>query len=460
MRRRKNKNADDNVTSLLSMIDRQAVAPDQEFLKRLRERSAREFTAGAPDGSTNTPKSIHVATLGRIIMRSPLTKLAAAAVVVIVCLIGLSLWRTTGSGIALADVLAQIDKVKAFRCKWILKIYGDEASGRPVKVAIRSADLSSQEHGSRSTVEVLDPNGGESTFTEVYRLPQKKTVIRITPKQKKYEREEMDDAMVERRQKESNSDPGAWVRQIQNCKYESMGTSIVDGVEAEGFRTTDPNYRSGGGFRNLQVDVKMWVDVKTRLPVRYEELTSADFDRNGNRMSQQYVVYDYQWDVPVDASEFEPVIPDGYTVVTAPKRPAPTEENAVKGLELYADLSGHYPKNANWTSEYRWSVFEKSETPAAKRLQEEIEGLTAEEKGSRLRDALLPLHGIGIFYAKLTRDAKNPAYYGETVTPKDADKVLMRWKVSDTEYRVIFGDLHTETVSADKLAELEKTLPK
>ena len=44
--------------------------------------------------------------------------------------------------------------------------------------------------------------------------------------------------------------------------------------------------------------------------------------------------------------------------------------------------------------------------------------------------------------------------------PKAADKVLLRWKVSDNEYRVIYGDLHVETVAADKLAELEAALPK
>jgi len=398
--------------------------------------------------------------IGRIIMKSPLIKIAIAAVVIIACVIGLSLWRTTGSGIALADVLARVENVKAFRYKWILKIYGDEAAGKPVNVEMRAAVLESQEHGSKSSVEVLDPNGGVRTSTEVYRLPQKKAIIRITPKQKKYEREEIDDAIAEQWQKQNNMDTGALVKKIMKCKYESLGRSIVDGVESEGFRTTDPNYKRGGGFKNLQVDVKMWVDVKTQLPVRYEEVTSADFDRNGNRMNQQFVIYGYQWDVPVDASAFAPVIPDDYTLVTAPKKPAPTEENAIKGLKLYADLSGHYPKHANWTSEYQWSLFEKSETSAAKRLQEDIKGLTEEEKANKLRDALLPLHGIGIFYASLVRNAKEPAYYGETVTPKDADKVLMRWKVSDNEYRIIFGDMHAETVTAEKLTELEKLISK
>jgi len=45
-----------------------------------------------------------------------------------------------------------------------------------------------------------------------------------------------------------------------------------------------------------------------------------------------------------------------------------------------------------------------------------------------------------------------------TVTPKDADKVLLRWKVSDNEYRVIFGDLRAKTVTAEQLTELEKGL--
>jgi hypothetical protein len=72
----------------------------------------------------------------------------------------------------------------------------------------------------------------------------------------------------------------------------------------------------------------------------------------------------------------------------------------------------------------------------------------------------MPIRGLRRFYGLLQWDNKDPAYYGKTVTPKDADKVLMRWKVSDSEYRVIYGDLHAETVTPEKLAELEAALPK
>jgi hypothetical protein len=383
----------------------------------------------------------------RTIMKSPLTKLAAAAVVVIACLIGLSLWRTTGSGIALADVLARIEQVKAFRYQLRFKIASQDPN-KPYSFEIRAGCLESQDYGTKSNVEQLDPKGGPSTFIDSYVLPQKKTRIEIRPKEKKYSRTELDEAEVERRQKQhSRRDPRAILKGILECKYESLGRSTLKDIEVEGFQTTDPNFTTG-------VE-KIWVDVKTRLPVRFEE------DYVSGKMSEHMAMSDFQWDVPVAPAEFEPVIPDDYTRLAGympAKWPPRTEETAITGLKLYADLSGNYPKKLN--TKFEWSDIEKIDTPAAKRLQEEIKGLSGDDKADRIMDVLLPFNGLGRFYAGLQYDKKDPAYYGKTVTPKDADKVLLRWKVSDNEYRVIFGDLHAQTVTAEKLAELEKALPK
>ena len=57
---------------------------------------------------------------------------------------------------------------------------------------------------------------------------------------------------------------------------------------------------------------------------------------------------------------------------------------------------------------------------------------------------------------KLTRRKKEPAYYGDTVTVSDSDKVLVRWKISKSRYRVIYGSLKAETVTKEKLDELER----
>ena len=211
-----------------------------------------------------------------------------------------------------------------------------------------------------------------------------------------------------------------------------------------------------------RIDVKMWADVKTRLPVRYDA-TWVDFDQRENKKKyERHVRYDFQWDVPVAAAEFEPVIPDDYTG-TVIKYPAHiTEETAIQGLKVWVELLGKYPAIITAINDVAPVVrlAEKSETPAAMRLKEEMKRLTDEEIGNKLVDFLMPIRGLDKFYMTLQWYKKDRAYYGKTVTPKDADKVLMRWKVSDNEYRVIFGDLHAETVSPEKLAELEKALPK
>ncbi len=80
---------------------------------------------------------------------------------------------------------------------------------------------------------------------------------------------------------------------------------------------------------------------------------------------------------------------------------------------------------------------------------------TKEIKEEKL-SALLSILPAGALYAQLARENKDVAYYGDTVTAKDSEKVLMRWKISDDEYIVILGDLTTENLSAEELAELEK----
>ena len=408
-------------------------------------------------------------------MKSPSTKIAAAAVVVIACGIGLSLWRTTGSGIALADVLARVEQVKAYRFTRSLYFWREKVTGKdPNKPYMRATFLISQEYGWRGKTEHLDPNGGESTFNEYWILPQKNTTIAISHKEKKYTRKERDDGFFERIQKANSSitDPHTFLEQMLKTKYESLGRSTMDGIAVEGFRTTDPNSLLGTSSSNSgpskRLDQKLWVDVKTRLPVRCDA-TWVDLDQMKNEKKyERHVLDDFQWDVPVAAADFEPVVPEGYASWVVKYPTHVTEEIAIQGLKLLVELLGKYPENIyhivpeniNDDSPIVLRLAEKSETPAALRLKEEIKGLTDEQINNKLVDFLMPIRGLGMFYRWLQFDKKDPAYYGQTVTPKDADKVLLRRKLSDNEYRVIYGDLHAETVTPEKLAELEKLLAK
>jgi hypothetical protein len=62
--------------------------------------------------------------------------------------------------------------------------------------------------------------------------------------------------------------------------------------------------------------------------------------------------------------------------------------------------------------------------------------------------------GMGIM-TRIQRDNPDAAYYGQDITPKDKDKVLLRWKLDDGKYEVIYGNLRSETVTAERLRELE-----
>jgi outer membrane lipoprotein-sorting protein len=92
------------------------------------------------------------------------------------------------------------------------------------------------------------------------------------------------------------------IKGILECEHTHLGRSTIDGIEVEGFRSTDPGGPLG------QAEVEIWVDVETKFPVRMEIHKAG---RNDSYMRMTF--HDFQWDVPVDAAEFEPVIPDDYT---------------------------------------------------------------------------------------------------------------------------------------------------
>jgi len=239
-----------------------------------------------------------------------------------------------------------------------------------------------------------------------------------------------------------------------DCEYTELGRSVIDGIEVEGFRTTDPAFY-GGAMENIELT--LWVDVEKWLPVR----TEMDFKMN-EQMQMQGVIYDFKWDIQVDASEFEPVIPEDFTAFAteAMKMPGMTEEAAVEGLKFFAEITGQYPKKLNLMNLMQeFSAIKDSEnlTDAGMKLKEEMDRAQKDEHMKKATEMMSQVQSIGMFYMTLVQDKKEPAYYGESIAPDDAEAVLMKWKVSEGQYRVIFGDLSTLNVSTEELADLEKS---
>jgi len=58
-------------------------------------------------------------------------------------------------------------------------------------------------------------------------------------------------------------------------------------------------------------------------------------------------------------------------------------------------------------------------------------------------------------YEYLTQKGEDVVYYGDSIDPQDSGAVLMHWRLSDGNYRVVFGDLREKTVSAEELIGLQ-----
>jgi hypothetical protein len=188
----------------------------------------------------------------------------------------------------------------------------------------------------------------------------------------------------------------------------------------------------------------------------------------GDQMQVHGVVSEFNWDLPVTAEDFTPVIPEDFEPMgTGMQMPKISEEGLIEGLRLFAELSGSYPKKLSIMELAQETMAFMTNKDVLEKIKEKIlqfRGLDDDELDELDRDEVMtksmqitqPLQSPGFFYMMLTQEKKEPVYYGQTVGPDDPGAVLMRWKASDTEYRVIFGDLSAGTVTGEQLAELEK----
>jgi outer membrane lipoprotein-sorting protein len=379
----------------------------------------------------------------RIIMKSRTIKLAAAAVIMIAVLLGLPFLPKSTTSPTLAEILVKVEQAKAYIYKMNVKVTGPMMPGWPMGQDMTGTVTICKDLGVKTEMEMIDPNTGETTRQENYIIFDEKLMVMLMHEKKQFTRAEINDDHLARMKKQHN-DPRELVRQMLSVKYTELGKSEIDGVEVDGFETTDPGISSG---TTGDVRVTLWVDSKSWLPY----LAEMDMSINEQTRSRS-TFYDYQWDVPVEKSEFVPVIPDDYEALfEGQKWPEMTEEAAIEGLKLVADLVGRYPKQVSIVdlmAEISPIMFERIK-------KGQPEDITETELETKMVEALRPVYPIGLFYMALVEDKKEPVYYGQTVGPDDVEAVLLRWKISDDQYRVIFGDLSTMDVTAEQLAELE-----
>ncbi|MHC4743340.1 MAG: LamG-like jellyroll fold domain-containing protein [Planctomycetota bacterium] len=389
--------------------------------------------------------------LRRTILKGRTAGLAVVVAIVIAVLAGV--YQIGGAGVALAEVLQRVEQTHAFMYKIKMTVTGRMGGDtRQGETEQQGTNIVSTDHGMKMEMTLTDPGSGERSFQQTYVLPEEKAMYMILRDEERYARMEFDDNLLARMKRRSN-DPREMIKRILNCRYTELGPSAIDGVKVEGFRTTDPAFY--GETMGENVEVSLWVDVETQFPV----LARMDLQID-ERTRVKGVIYDYQWNIPVDESEFEPLIPENYEpflTADSVKVPSPSEEGAVEGLKLFAEFTGEYAEDIDTTTLMRQvDELRGSASAAADRFRKRLRWAGSEERRMEtLIEVMRPVQALRMFYAMQMQNGNDPAYYGDQVTPEFPHAILMRWSIEHGNYRVIFGDLSVAEVTADELAELE-----
>ncbi|MBW7991656.1 MAG: hypothetical protein FVQ84_16805 [Planctomycetes bacterium] len=399
--------------------------PDDEHRDKLKKQLLNAFP------KHRLQPTVHTVHIWRNIMKSSTTRIAAAAVIIIAVFFGLNLFRDNG-GVAWAEVLNNVQKVQTYIHRMKMTVQRSDGSHDVEMTFYRST-----EYGTRR-----DAFYNDDLVSQLYVPADGNKGVELVPSQKKYLNAIFTDEQI--KEIAEKNDPRAIVKEFMCCnQYTKLGQKTIDGIEVEGIEVDNDKF---GASLFEKGKGRLWVAVDTDLPVLIElEGTSA-----GGSVQISLTIDSFDWDPGLQAEDFQPNIPSDYTLM-AKVDLSGSVEAVIKGLRGFAEITeGKYPTNLDLMTTGK----ELREAFIALRQKQ---GKSLEEKPTQEEmENMLPIQGACLFYGKLVKEDKDVAYYGDTVTAHDVEKVLMRWKISDQQYRVIFGDLSTLDVSYDELAQLEK----
>jgi len=229
----------------------------------------------------------------RTIMKSPITKLAVAAVIIVAVLLGITQFGGSATSVVWAEVAQKVQASRGviFRSKDIAQDWRDNAHDYTMNYF-------------SSTHARLDSYIGDKIIQTIYDDCNTKTVSLVDHGHKSYVK-----MTVEQMEQHSLNDPKRLVQRFLSHEYRELGSRTVEGVLCEGIETTDPAFDgSGPDYPTDSVMAQIWVSVETGYPVQYE----YEFVRNNGEIRIGGVRDQFQWNVELDESMFEPNIPTGY----------------------------------------------------------------------------------------------------------------------------------------------------
>jgi hypothetical protein len=250
---------------------------------------------------TNTKSAKIEPNIRRIIMKSPIIKITAAAVIVIAVLVCINQFGGSidGTSVAWGEVAKKVEVSRGiiYRSRGT---HSDEPDGADYSMTYNSPTRSRTD----------EYKGGHITLSIYYDF-NAMTVVYLphNDERKHYVQMTIGDQAVHEYQ--SEIDPKGYIQKFLSCEYRKLGPKMIEGVLCEGIETTDPTF-GDANFPVHSLKAQLWVSVKTGYPVLCEtKVTGGDDDK----LRIEKVLDQFQWDVELDASEFEVNIPPDYTLL-------------------------------------------------------------------------------------------------------------------------------------------------
>lgn len=330
---------------LASHLQRQPAAFDFDQWAREHPEEAQMAAQGFPKAAPR-PR-IQLAHIWRCIMTSRYTKLAGAAVVV---LVALSFLFPSGNGIvpesiALADVQKALLEQEDARVTGTRYCFIGDDEEPTHALGVEKLFSLSYGHADRTFTE-----DGKLIIEFTYHIPTGTATV-VFPTYKLYYRMEVPRDYRERVQRMTRDDFIEWIWASGN--YRKLSPREVKGIKAVGFEVSDLPERFlddlgiGSRIANFfvsfrSISVRMWADPKKRLPVLVEgEGEFAPCLITGYRKMRLREIND-EWDFEVDLEEekFLSEIPDDYESLSLPsaRKAGPADVVASLPIALIAAL--------------------------------------------------------------------------------------------------------------------------
>jgi len=338
----------------------------------------------------------------RTIMKSPLTKLAAAAVLVIAAITGVNSFL--GGTVTFAEVVEPILNARTVILDLVI---GRDESGPVMHEIVVGPRIRRTISNLPNMIQVLDLDGARMLALDT----QEKTASYID---------------IQGPLQERTKNYVEFLRQViidlqKDPDIEELGERLIDGHKAIGFSAKRPNE-----------EVTIWADPKTARPIRVEL-----------RVGQMFVILkNFELNAPVDDSLVSMDVPPGYTMQdTKLDLSDATEQDFVESLRIWAEVlsDGTFPDAVGTEN-----TMKQMPLLAQKLSQMNLSEDEATQVAMRI--------ARGMFFHQLLDSQGEWRYAGKGVKLGDAAAPIFWYQPKGSEtYRVIYGDLSVKDVAQQDL---------